>query len=119
MGLYQGSAPALKGKIVPAARTFSMNQAIGTMCPGFEATGPGADAKHEGSPRIPVNGPWLNNQGTHVRDMPWRTYGKFSSIAAPGPAMLWVLMDEDVSHINDAAFAEALVGAFHEITESP
>ncbi len=105
MGLYQGSDPGLKGKTVPAARTFSMSQAIGTMCAGFEATGPGAGATHEGSPRIPVNGPWLNNKWTHVRDSPWRTYGKFSTIAAPGPAMLWVLMDEDVSHINDAAFA--------------
>jgi len=105
MGLYQGSDPVLKGKMVPAARTFSMNQAIGTICPGFEATGPGGKATHEGAPRLTVNGPWLNNQWTHVRDSPWRTYGKFSAITAPGPAMLWVLMDEDVSHINDAAFA--------------
>jgi prepilin-type N-terminal cleavage/methylation domain-containing protein/prepilin-type processing-associated H-X9-DG protein len=101
MGLYQGSNPALVGQTIPAARTFSMNQAIGTVCPGFDATG----TSHSGVPTLAVNGPWLNNQHTHRRDSPWYTYGKFSSISAPGPAMLWVLLDEDPTHINDAAFA--------------
>lgn len=106
VGLYQGSDPARQGQMVPAARTFSMNQAVGTMCPGFDATGPDERfAKHEGAPRLSVNGPWLNNKWTHRRDSSWRTYGKFSAIAAPGPARLWVLLDEDVSRINDAAFA--------------
>lgn len=106
VGLYQGSDPALKGRTIPAARTFSMNQAVGTMCPGFDATGPDENnAIHAGAPRLSVNGPWLNNKLNHRRDSPWRTYGKFSALTAPGPSMLWVLMDEDVSHINDAAFA--------------
>jgi prepilin-type N-terminal cleavage/methylation domain-containing protein/prepilin-type processing-associated H-X9-DG protein len=100
-GLYQGSNPALIGQTVPAARTFSMNQAIGTVCPGFDATG----STHSGMPTLSVNGPWLNDQHNHRRDAPWYTYGKFSSVLAPGPAMLWVLLDEDVRHINDAAFA--------------
>jgi prepilin-type processing-associated H-X9-DG protein len=51
-----------------------------------------------------VNGPWLDNNYTHQRNAPWSTYGKFASINTPGPSMLWVLLDEDVSHINDAAF---------------
>src|SRR5690349_4771918 len=33
VGLYQGSDPAYIGMTVPSARTFSMNQAIGTICP--------------------------------------------------------------------------------------
>jgi prepilin-type processing-associated H-X9-DG protein len=103
-GLYQGSDPLLIGQIVPAARTFSMNNAIGTICPGYEATGPGPGATHSGVPNLPVNGPWLNNQYSHHRNAPWSTYGKFSSINVPGPSMLWVLLDEDVTHINDAAF---------------
>ena len=103
VGRYQGSDPALQGKTVPAARTFSMNQAIGTICPGYDQSGRGG--RHDGVPKLPVNGPWLNNQFNHRRNSPWSTYGKFASITAPGPAMLWVLMDEDVSHINDAAFA--------------
>ena len=63
MGPYQGTDPALAGQIVPAARTFSMSQAVGTIDPGFDATeftGSGYD--HSGIPNLSVNGPWLNNQ---------------------------------------------------------
>jgi len=105
-GYYQGSDPALLGRMVPAARTFSMSQAVGTICAGFDA---GADTgtwtKHEGPPTLSVNGPWLNDQRSHRRDSPWFTYGRLSNIRAPGPAMLWVLVDEDVRGLNDAAFA--------------
>ena len=101
-GLYQGANPALIGQIVPAARTFSMNQAVGTICPGFDATG----NSHSGTPTLPVNGPWLsNNNRQHKRNQPWYTYGKASAINAPGPSMLWVFLDEDVNGLNDAAFA--------------
>jgi prepilin-type processing-associated H-X9-DG protein len=100
-GLYQGTDPALVGKIVSAARTFSMNQAAGIICPGYDQT----VGRHAGAPSLPVNGRWLNNLGTHRRDSPWITYGKLSDIRAPGPANLWVLVDEDDSNLNDAAFA--------------
>jgi prepilin-type N-terminal cleavage/methylation domain-containing protein/prepilin-type processing-associated H-X9-DG protein len=107
-GLYQGSDPTLIGKTVPAARTFSMNQAVGTICPGFDSQ-PEAIGKpfppHFGAPSLPVNGPWLNDQHSHRRDSPWITYGKMSTVRAPGPATLWVLVDEDVNYLNDAAFA--------------
>ena len=101
MGVYNGSNPAMAGKTVTAARTMAMNQAVGTVCPGFNQS-PGI---HSGVPSISVNGPWLDNTQSHRRNSPWRTYGKFSSIAAPGPSRLWVLLDEDTSGINDAAFA--------------
>jgi len=107
-GLYQGTDPTLIGKRVPSARTFSMSQAMGIICPGFDVGTKGISApfpKHSGVPSLPVNGPWLNNQFNHRRDSPWFTYGKYSSIRAPGPAMLWVLVDEDVHGLNDAAFA--------------
>jgi prepilin-type N-terminal cleavage/methylation domain-containing protein/prepilin-type processing-associated H-X9-DG protein len=106
-GLYQGSDPNLIGEIVPAARTFSMNQAVGTIDPGFDAGGPGGAGinSHSGLPCLSVNGPWLNNQDTHRRNSPWYTYGKFSDMRRPGPSMTWVLLDEDPVHINDAAFA--------------
>jgi prepilin-type N-terminal cleavage/methylation domain-containing protein/prepilin-type processing-associated H-X9-DG protein len=100
MGLYQGSQPALKGQMIPAARTFSMNQAVGTIDPGYDAQAP-----HVGVPSLSVNGPWLNNQRTHRRNSPWFTYGKMSTMIIPGPSMTWVLLDEDPAHINDAAFA--------------
>jgi len=63
-GLYQGDDLALLGKTIPAARTFSMNQAVGTIDPGFdESTGPGGGVPHSGVPTLSVNGPWLNSQG--------------------------------------------------------
>jgi len=98
-GLYQGSNPQFIGKIVTAARTFSMNNAVGTICPGFDA-GTG----HSGAPTLSVNGPWLNNQYTHRRDSPWQTFGKLSSVRNPGPSTLWVLLDEDIKDLNDAAY---------------
>ena len=62
-GHYQGSDPVLIGQIVPAARTFSMSQAVGTIDPGFDAGGPGPAGinSHSGAPKMSVNGPWLNN----------------------------------------------------------
>ena len=51
MGLYTGTDLTLIGKMVPAARTFSMNNAIGTICQGYEETGPGSGATHSGAPQ--------------------------------------------------------------------
>jgi prepilin-type N-terminal cleavage/methylation domain-containing protein/prepilin-type processing-associated H-X9-DG protein len=106
-GLYTGTDPLLHGQTIPATRTFSMNQAVGIIDPGFDAGGPGPYGinSHSGAPNLPVNGPWLNNMDSHRRNSPWFTYGKFTSLSRPGPAMTWVLLDEDPIHINDAAFA--------------
>ena len=106
-GTYTGSDSTLKGQSVPAARTFSMNQAVGTIDPGFDAGGPGPGGinSHSGAPTMSVNGSWLNNAHTHRRGSPWMTYGKFTSLSQPGPSITWVLLDEDPVHINDAAFA--------------
>ena len=104
-GLYQGiENAALVGKTVPAARTFSMNNAVGTIDPGFDVNGPGPGSPHSGVPDLSVNGPELNNQNTHRRNSPWRTFAKTTDTGAPGPARLWVLVDEDIQSINDAAF---------------
>jgi prepilin-type N-terminal cleavage/methylation domain-containing protein/prepilin-type processing-associated H-X9-DG protein len=102
-GTYQGTNPSLIGQIVPAARTFSMSQAVGTIDPQYDATGLGGG--HSGIPNLSVNGPWLNNQDDHRRDSPWYTYGKLSDIHAPSPSDLWVFVDENASGLNDAAFA--------------
>jgi len=103
-GMYQGTDPTLVGRTVPAARTYSMSQAVGTIDPGFDAGEPG-NGRHYGIPDLSVNGRWLNDQGIHRRDSPWATYGKFSSIGVTGPAILWVLVDENANGLNDAAFA--------------
>lgn len=103
MGLYQGKDPTLVGKHVPSARTFSMNQAVGAICPGFDSAL--HHAPHTGAPTLSVNGPWLDNSNTHRRDSPWRTFGKLSSMSRAGPSGLWVLMDENPKELNDASFA--------------
>jgi prepilin-type N-terminal cleavage/methylation domain-containing protein/prepilin-type processing-associated H-X9-DG protein len=106
-GLYQGTNAALIGKIVPAARTFSMSQAVGTIDSGFDATefGPPGGIVHSGAPNLSVNGPWLNGTHTNHRNSPWRTFGKSSDGGPPSPSDLWVFVDEDAKGLNDAAFA--------------
>lgn len=81
-----------------------MNQAVGTICPGYDVEDRGS-RKHEGAPKLSVNGPWLDNVGNNKRNEPWRTYGKLSGIQDPGPSKLWVFIDEDAVGLNDAAFA--------------
>jgi prepilin-type N-terminal cleavage/methylation domain-containing protein/prepilin-type processing-associated H-X9-DG protein len=93
----------------PAARTFSMNQAIGTIDPQYDTEGHGGG--HSGSPNLSVNGPWLDNSDQHRRNSPWYTYGKTSDIHSPSPSALWVLLDEDASGLNDAAFAFGMAQA--------
>lgn len=106
-GLYQGTNTALIGHIVPAARTFSMSQSVGTVDPCYDEMerGESPSNDHCGVPNLPVNGPWLNGQRTNIRNNPWATYGKFSQVLSPGPSMLWVLVDENPAGLNDAAFA--------------
>ena len=106
IGTYQGSDPNLKGTKVPAARTISMSQAVGTICPTFNSR-----SGHGGSPTLSINGLWLDNNHSNRRDSPWRTYGKTSDAGDPGPAQLWVLLDEDDASLNDAGFAVGMVRA--------
>jgi len=105
-GIFDGTAlypNSLRiGTRVGAARSVTMNQAVGTVDPWF-ANGVG----HCGSPRLPVNGPWLT--GAHGANSaisgPWRTYGKTSQLVAPIPARLWVIADESEISINDGGLA--------------
>jgi prepilin-type N-terminal cleavage/methylation domain-containing protein len=108
-GKYQGANPALLGQIIPAARTFSMSQAVGTIDPGFAAD----YSSHSGVPNLPVTGPWLTgvwHQNLH--NDPWRTFGKTSDIGPPSPSDLWVFVDEDANGLNDAAFAFDMVNEY-------
>jgi prepilin-type N-terminal cleavage/methylation domain-containing protein len=105
-GLYQGSNPVLLGQSVPAARSFSMNQAVGTIDPGYEQSEfSGSGYVHFGAPTLSVNGPWLDGSFQHHRNSPYRTFGKASDSGPPSPSDLWVLVDEDAHGLNDAAFA--------------
>ena len=116
-GLYQGTNPSLIGQIVPAARTFSMSQNVGTIDPGFDASEfTGTGYVHSGIPNLSVNGPWLDGTHQHHRNSPWRTFGKFSDVGPPSPSDLWVLVDEDAHGLNDAAFAFEMANPFwHDV----
>ncbi len=110
VGLYDGASlypdSPLKGTKVPAARSLSMSQAVGTIDPFFSAGGAG----HGGVPNLPVNGPWLT--GVHGANSaargPWRTYGKFSQMVAPTPSQLWVVIEENPYSVNDAGLASSV-----------
>lgn len=101
-GRYQGTNPSKVGQVVPAARTFSMNQAVGTICPGYNVN-PSVNG-HSGAPTLAVNGPWLNNSHNHKSNSPYHTFGKTSQVTRPSPADLWVFLDEDASSLNDGGF---------------
>jgi len=87
MGLYAGQT-------VPAPRTYSMNGAVGTACQAFLKNGPG---NHGGAPSFPLTAP-------HLGGANFERYHKTSTIGAPGPAKLWVLLDESETGLNDGAF---------------
>ena len=52
-GRYQGTDLSSFGKVVPAARSVSLNQGVGTIDPAFAAGG-GSPGSHAGSPTIPT-----------------------------------------------------------------
>ena len=81
----------MKGKKVPAARSVSMSQAVGTL--GL-AKG-----------NTPVYGPWLSGPPNSEANSKWLTYGSLSAFSNPGPASTFMIVDEDVDSINDAGFA--------------
>ena len=106
LGRYQGANPSLAGQIVPAARTFAMSQAVGTVCSAFSGGG-----GHSGAPKLRTNGPWLNNQHSHQRDNPYKTFGKMGDFSVTAPAGIWVFMDEDADSLNDGGLAVGMVTA--------
>ena len=77
-----------------------MNSAIGTRWyTGGKGGGPTI-----GAVGSPIGGGWL--PGTYQDPQStWQTYGKDSQFYRPGPANLWVLMDEHPDSINDASLA--------------
>ncbi len=101
-GRYQGTVASLIGQTVAAARSVSLNQAVGTVDPGYQSGG-----GHAGVPRVPTNGPWLT--GTYGQNTaasgPYATFGKSSSFGAASPTMIFLMTDESPWSINDAALA--------------
>jgi prepilin-type processing-associated H-X9-DG protein len=101
-GPYSGSDPALAGKIVPAARSLSMNQGVGTIDPLFDAHPENRD--HDGVPRLPVNGPWLDGQGKHRHNQPYATFGRTTDFKGVSASQIFLTLDESPRSINDGGF---------------
>jgi prepilin-type processing-associated H-X9-DG protein len=89
-------------RVYPRIRSYSMNCAVGT-CGGADDWG--------GDHELPNGGPslglWLNGPWQFGQPFPsetWNTYGRIHSVAAPGPANVWVFIDEDEYSIATACF---------------
>lgn len=101
-GRYQGTDPSKAGTTVQAARSVSMNQAVGSACNAF-LSGNG----HSGRPDKPVWGPWLSgtsggNKGTaHV----WASFGKTTDFRVASASRIFLMVDENPISLNDAALA--------------
>jgi prepilin-type N-terminal cleavage/methylation domain-containing protein/prepilin-type processing-associated H-X9-DG protein len=98
MGLYQGTDSTLQGTMIPAARSMSMSQSVGTVCSRYLTS-----HSHFGMPNQPTGGFQLTSGNTH--NNPYATFGKTSDFRAVGPAQIFLTLDEDPWSINDAAFA--------------
>jgi prepilin-type processing-associated H-X9-DG protein len=91
-GRYQGTNVALKGQIVPAARSYAMNLAVGTN--PYRAGG-----------KQPVNGAWLDGNHAHVANTVWFTFARMTDMLNPGPAKTFLFVDEDYRSVNDGMFS--------------
>jgi len=90
-----------RGKDTPAARSVSMNQAVGTADFAWLTGG-----SHSGIPNKPVDGPWLTgSHGVNKHDNPWATFGKLTDFGRAAPSQVFMMVDEDPYSINDGGFA--------------
>jgi len=102
-GLYNGTNPVNMGRRISAARTFAMNQAVGTACDAKAANGGHTLTT---PPTKPVSGPWLDGSHSHTPGNPYRTFGKSTSFGgAASASMIWVFVDEDEVSLNDGGLA--------------
>jgi len=113
-GLYQpsgtpgGTDLSKMNTRVDAARSISMSQAVGTVCPAFFS---GGGHSGSGTTFVAGNGPWLDNNHSHQRQKPYQTFGKATDFGARGPAQIWVFVDEDPDSLNDGGFAVGMITA--------
>lgn len=95
IGLYQGGDQTRVGMVVPAARSLSLNAAVGTE-PAFGSSG------------RPTEAPWLDNNHGHTYGRRWRTYGGPEHVVAPSPANLFVFIEQDARSLHNGGFAHGV-----------
>ena len=114
-GPYNGPNAALKGAMIPAVRSVSMNQGVGTVDPQFSSEGGG----HSGKPTLPVNGPWLT--GNYRQNMaatgPYATFGRTTDFTSLGASQVFTTVDENPWSINDAALA--VIAGIPDVVDFP
>jgi prepilin-type N-terminal cleavage/methylation domain-containing protein/prepilin-type processing-associated H-X9-DG protein len=99
-GKYAGPDPSQAGTIIPAVRSVSMNQGIGTIDPVYYR-GVGS---HGGKPALPTTGPWLTGNLTWAYSV-YATFGKTSDFGRASSANIFCLVDENPWSINDSGLA--------------
>lgn len=87
----------LTGLNSPQARNYALNGAVGTNPDRFG--------------KVPVDGPWLDGQHTHLSGRTWHTYAGPAAVVSPGPAELFTFLDEEPYSVNDGTFAMTMVNA--------
>ena len=87
------SWPVSTGGAVRRIRSYGFNAVVGVLS--------GSNENYNGQPTW---GPWLNGQYSHNDRPPFRTYLKVTDIAAPGPAMVFLFIDEDDFSIRSIDF---------------
>lgn len=95
------SDPSSVPQLGPRVRSVSANHAVGTLWRPVTNCGTLRAANSA------VTGQWLASANNTPDDCQtaWRTYAKFSDMYIPGPAMIWVFIDENPNTIDDGAFA--------------
>ena len=85
-------------------RSYSMNGAIGTL---YCSVNSPTEKHMTGWPVGPtwLTGAWVSST---LNNTIWQTYGKLSTILHPGPANLWVVMEENPYSINDPVICVAM-----------
>jgi prepilin-type N-terminal cleavage/methylation domain-containing protein/prepilin-type processing-associated H-X9-DG protein len=98
-GIYKCPAdPSTVAGEGPRVRSVSANQAVGTLWVAVNSCTP------RRPPNTPVSGQWLTGSLNDCQNS-WQTYGLTSQMNVPGPANLWVFVDEHPNSINDSTLA--------------
>ena len=85
------STVKIKGVVYPRVRSLSMTQAIGWPYMGAKPGG------------------WLAPPGYNEAQTRYKVYQRLGDVVNPGPAMLWVFLDEHPDSINAGGFANQMV----------
>jgi prepilin-type N-terminal cleavage/methylation domain-containing protein/prepilin-type processing-associated H-X9-DG protein len=85
------------GVVYLRSRSYSMSYAVGTV------GGANSSVIPNGAPSV---GLWLDGPPSTVSPASdhWNTYGQIATIAAPGPANVWIFADEDEYSIRIGSF---------------